>query len=758
MSGAWGQLEQLLTCPICLDRYRNPKILPCHHTYCQEPCLEGLVDYARRQIKCPECRAEHRIPYQGVSTFPTNVTLGRFLELHCNITGEEPEPIPSMMERCNVCSEKSTVERCAHCDKKICSDCKEAHMDIQKRELSRINAQVRRALDRLTDTILTTEKNLDKLLQNKLHIREEIEEIVRRFVKDLKDKESKLLHDLEEYSTNETISLNKLKDDLNIESTNITSNCDLIEKHVLEHNEPWTDGELAEYKDIFLKTLDFLRNLDPDTSDYTRRIKFTPSTDLDILKKSLLAFGDLKLPSANVDSDFTGLLSPLNQTSSTLNVPSLGASNALMRSQSDHRLAAQFARNERSNRYLDVSGSQLRLTDSNVDRTDRAMSPLSFRRSARNSSGQDVTSAAGVNDKYSSSRYNDSKEEGSRYGRRTSDYTRDWPRPDDDQREDSRSDRFKSRFLRNEFDDDDSLSHTGSSCHRSVRFEEPERSKEIVKVFDTLDAPRGPLSGVPKIVDTTHLMNRLHEIQIKMKLDAEKKADEAKYTATAVSTAASYTSVAASTPRRSAPPVPTTRQVSEDEIDKQKKANKAAAAAAAAATTTSTTTTTTTCSSTTATAVTTTSSSTVTTVTSTVASSDGDNSVSSVSTLPSNTSARSTGNYLSRRVSSVRDDNDTTSSSSTAAAATTTVATRNRSSDIGTPPTGRSTALTSTVTTSSRTTDSPVSANANVDDDDDIDSSSSSALSRLARRRKSSIVAATSGAVDSSSNAASRQV
>jgi len=28
------------------------------------PCMDGLVDYVRRQVKCPECRAEHRIPYQ----------------------------------------------------------------------------------------------------------------------------------------------------------------------------------------------------------------------------------------------------------------------------------------------------------------------------------------------------------------------------------------------------------------------------------------------------------------------------------------------------------------------------------------------------------------------------------------------------------------------------------------------------------------------------------------------------------------------
>lgn len=54
--------------------------------------MEGLVDYVRRQVKCPECRAEHRIPYQGVQAFPTNVTLQRFLELRMEITGEPPDP------------------------------------------------------------------------------------------------------------------------------------------------------------------------------------------------------------------------------------------------------------------------------------------------------------------------------------------------------------------------------------------------------------------------------------------------------------------------------------------------------------------------------------------------------------------------------------------------------------------------------------------------------------------------------------------
>ena len=50
--------------------------------------MEGLVDYVKRQVKCPECRAEHRIPYNGIQGFPSNITLQKFLELHAEITGK----------------------------------------------------------------------------------------------------------------------------------------------------------------------------------------------------------------------------------------------------------------------------------------------------------------------------------------------------------------------------------------------------------------------------------------------------------------------------------------------------------------------------------------------------------------------------------------------------------------------------------------------------------------------------------------------
>ncbi|RWS12585.1 nhl repeat-containing protein-like protein, partial [Dinothrombium tinctorium] len=562
MSSAWSQLEQLLTCAICLDRFKNPKMLPCQHTFCGEPCMEGLVDYARRQIKCPECRAEHRIPYQGIQTFPTNVTLMRFLELHQSITGEEPEPVPSMMERCGICTEKSMVEKCFHCDKKVCAECKEAHLDLLRREISRINSQVRRALTKLQETLSQTDRNSERLTKNQIQIREEIEETVRRFIKDLKDKESKLLQELDQYSSTELSNLTKMKEDLEIEVENLTGNCDLIEKHVVDQSDAWTDVELVEYKDIFTKTLEFLRNFDTDSGDYSKKIKFTPNTDLDMLRRNVVNFGELKF----LQPDTEQFTSPsIHQSATSLSVPQ---HNALMRSQSDHRLAAQFARREAR---LSEFGAQNRLgsggySDTERDRGDRATSPISYTRNRRDSDLR--FSRYGVSDRRE---YGEDRDR-SRFGRDSDSY-RSWSRTGDE--ESYSGPHFRSRFMRErgselgiEDHDSDHL-----SSHRSVRFEEP--PPPAPKVFDIQGATRGPLSGVVKLSESAHFLERLHENEAKQKVENTRREQE---------TRSSPPVMPVTTPTPAPRRVPS-RQVSEDEIEKQKKANKAEAAQATSAAT-----------------------------------------------------------------------------------------------------------------------------------------------------------------------------
>ncbi|OTF71553.1 hypothetical protein BLA29_002131, partial [Euroglyphus maynei] len=523
MSGAWSQLEQLLTCAICLDRFRNPKLLPCQHTFCGEPCMEGLVDYARRQIKCPECRAEHRIPYNGVQSFPNNVTLTRFLDLHRSITGEEPEPLPSQMDRCNVCGEKSYCNLCAHCSKKVCDECHTAHLDILRREINRINSQIRRGMEKLSEHVEQANKGNDKLLTITSQIRDEITESVRRLIKDLKDRETKLLEELDEFTINETKNSGKLKEDFEIELATITSNSELADEHITETYE-WTDNELMEFKDIFTKTLDFLRNLDTDSMDYARKIKYIQKVDLDNVRRNVADFGEIRIIQSSLSSS-SNFLSPLSPADSMSNLAIPQSS--LMKSQSDHRLA-QFAsttalpssvtssRSQRSDQlqrsYLDISGGSNKYGGSDSER-ERCSSPPGRRIDGSVRFGS-------VHERSSTTRNNND------FG-----YTRGWQRPGDSDYEPSNSANFRSRFMRERIrertagavNDDHSIDDHDTdllSSHR-VRFQEESSPTTPAKpkLFDSDEMVnmRTPLSGLIKLMDSPLLMERLHQNEIKAK-------------------------------------------------------------------------------------------------------------------------------------------------------------------------------------------------------------------------------------------------
>merc|ERR1712038_956878 len=324
------QFDQLLTCCICLDRYRTPKLLPCQHSYCLDPCMEGLVDYVKKQVKCPECRAEHRVPYNSIQGFPTNYTLTRFLELHAEITGELPDPnADAIMSRCAVCSEKAYVNLCGHCDKKVCDTCRDAHCDILKREISRINNQVRRGLHRIEEALLEVERNQSQLQSNADTVVKEIDEINRRLTLALKERTDYLKSAVEKYVSNEMKSLKDLKDNLDLEITNITSNADLMEKN-LDDGTKWDDIELMDCKDIFIKMMDWIRNYDTSNEEYTRRIRFTCHDGVNDLAKRILEIGDLKMQD-NKPKDSDEFES---------------RSSGLSRSKSDHRLVSEFRRQE----------------------------------------------------------------------------------------------------------------------------------------------------------------------------------------------------------------------------------------------------------------------------------------------------------------------------------------------------------------------------------------------------------------------------
>ena len=110
-----------LTCPICYQLFKNPKYLPCYHSYC-EKCLEKMV--VRSKITCPECRQKVTVPVGGVKKLTNNFFISRMVDelvLQRKVEGEEEV-------KCDKCDEdKPVVSYCPDCNVFLCNHCNDNH-------------------------------------------------------------------------------------------------------------------------------------------------------------------------------------------------------------------------------------------------------------------------------------------------------------------------------------------------------------------------------------------------------------------------------------------------------------------------------------------------------------------------------------------------------------------------------------------------------------------------------------------------------
>merc|ERR1711971_1415646 len=233
-------------------------------------------------------------------------------------------------------------------DKKVCDTCKDAHNDILKREISRVNNQIKRGMNRIDDALSQVERNQQQLKTNADTVCGEIDEIQRRLTLALKERTDYLKSSVDKYVGQEMKSLKELKDNLDLEVTNIRSNSDLMEKN-LDDGTKWDDIELLDCKEIFIKMMDWIRNYDTSNEEYTRRIRFTCHDGVNDLARRVLELGDLKMQENNP-----------GKSSDDYEPRSSG----LSRSKSDHRLVTEFRRQEenssptRSRRAFGYSGEE----------------------------------------------------------------------------------------------------------------------------------------------------------------------------------------------------------------------------------------------------------------------------------------------------------------------------------------------------------------------------------------------------------------
>ena len=123
-------LKKEAECPLCIETVKNPKTLPCLHSFCLE-CLDRHANFARRQlkatIKCPVCQTSFQIPETDTfENLPSSFHLNRLVD----VLALEDGSVQS--QRCNSCDENNTATcYCFVCQNFLCASCFEAHQRLK---------------------------------------------------------------------------------------------------------------------------------------------------------------------------------------------------------------------------------------------------------------------------------------------------------------------------------------------------------------------------------------------------------------------------------------------------------------------------------------------------------------------------------------------------------------------------------------------------------------------------------------------------
>ncbi|CAM4604915.1 unnamed protein product [Leuciscus chuanchicus] len=125
-------------CGVCNRMYRDPKILPCLHTFCAD-CVRQLEPFSVRRVNgerrspednthghnsgstilCPECDSEVNLPPSGVDGLTTD-------HLALDEVFTETLLVDSSV-LCDLCSDSDAGKRCEVCCVNLCDFCSQAH-------------------------------------------------------------------------------------------------------------------------------------------------------------------------------------------------------------------------------------------------------------------------------------------------------------------------------------------------------------------------------------------------------------------------------------------------------------------------------------------------------------------------------------------------------------------------------------------------------------------------------------------------------
>ena len=204
LPSALEELEQQLTCPVCLDIYTNPKSLPCLHSFCQQ-CLEGLPvnpQGNKYYIKCPTCRTSTELPEStGPAAFPVAFHINNLKEVYSLMKQEKAmncskhdDPLIIFCETCEevICGYCITGDHKHH----DCTAIKDSY-DKHHKELETSLSPVKKMMDNIVNVLTALTNRENEVKEQGDMVKQEIHVIVEETIEKLQQSERQLTREVE---------------------------------------------------------------------------------------------------------------------------------------------------------------------------------------------------------------------------------------------------------------------------------------------------------------------------------------------------------------------------------------------------------------------------------------------------------------------------------------------------------------------------------------------------------------------------------
>ncbi|XP_050391013.1 tripartite motif-containing protein 2 [Patella vulgata] len=196
-------------CSICLSKFTKPRIIDCHHTFCED-CLQDHMDNFTRnnRFNCPLCRKSCNVPPAGAKGFQSNFYV-------------EDEAID---EFCGVHDQQILDSFCSYCQLVVCNQCKlSSHRghDVQtlqdvrpafKQELQELQHDLEDQIPKFKTFSDSIKTNISEIKDSKESVCKQIEEQGDKLCKKIRELEQQMIQNVTATHEADVKSMNRISE------------------------------------------------------------------------------------------------------------------------------------------------------------------------------------------------------------------------------------------------------------------------------------------------------------------------------------------------------------------------------------------------------------------------------------------------------------------------------------------------------------------------------------------------------------------